>query len=137
MSRVIRALNVVMGCLFLLALAVQYNDPDPVRWMAIYGAAALACLLAFLRRLRRWMPLVVGLVALAWAATLAPGVVGRVSPGDLFREIPMGSTVIEEGREMVGLLIVAAWMLVLLMAAGRRRPTVGDDKPEAWPERAR
>jgi hypothetical protein len=134
MLPVMRVLNVLMGCLFLLAVAVQYNDPDPLRWMAIYGAAAVACLLAFRRRLRRWMPLVVGVVALAWAATLAPGVVGRVSPGDLFRAIPMGSTAIEEGREMVGLLIVAAWMLVLLVAG--RRPTVAD-KEEAWPELAR
>jgi len=135
MPQVIRVMNVLMGCLFLLALVLQYNDPDPLRWMAIYGAAAVVCLLALRRRLRRWMPLVVGVVALAWAATLAPGVVGRVSPRDLFREIPMGSTAIEEGREMGGLLIVAAWMLVLLISA--RRPTVADDKPEAWPERAR
>lgn len=36
--------------LFLLAVAVQWNDPDPVRWMAIYGAAFGVCLVVALSR---------------------------------------------------------------------------------------
>lgn len=120
MPWITRALTALMGLLFLLALAAQYNDPDPLRWMAMYGAAALACLLALGGRLPSWLPPLVGLGALVWAATLAPGVVGRVAPGDPFREVAMASPAIEEAREMVGLLIVALWMLVLLGAA--RRP---------------
>jgi hypothetical protein len=110
----------VMAVLFLFAGAVQYNDPDPIRWMAIYGLAALACGLWLARRLPGWMPAVVGLVALGWAAILAPGVVGRVSIGDLFESYAMKSEPVEEAREMGGLLIVTAWMAVLVFAA--RRP---------------
>jgi hypothetical protein len=112
---------VVMSLLFLLALVAQYNDPDPLRWMAIYGAAAAAGVLLLGGRLPRWLPVVVGLVALIWATALAPGVVGRVAPGDLFREVTMASAAIEEAREMIGLLIVAGWMLVLFAAAPRSR----------------
>lgn len=117
MRRFMRVSTVVMGLLFLLALVAQYNDPDPLGWMAIYGAAAVACLLLLGGRLPRWLPAFVGLVALIWAATLAPGVVGRVAPGDLFREVTMASPAIEEAREMIGLLIVASWMLVLFGVA--------------------
>jgi hypothetical protein len=108
-----------MAILFLFAVAVQYNDPDPLRWMAIYGLAALACGLWLARRLPRWMPAVVGISALGWAATLAPGVVGRVSIGDLFESYAMKSAPVEEAREMGGLLIVAAWMAVLVLVACR------------------
>ena len=107
MRRGMRVPTILMGLLFLVAVALQYNDPDPVQWMAIYGAAALVCLLALRGRLPRWLPALVGLAALVWAAALAPRVVGQVAPGELF-------------REMGGLLIVAIWMLVLLAAAPRQ-----------------
>jgi hypothetical protein len=61
-------------------------------------------------------PVVVGIAALAWAATLAPRVVGRVSVGDLFESYAIKSEPVEEGREMGGLLIVAVWMAVLALA---------------------
>ncbi len=33
--------NGLMAALFLIAAALQYNDPDPLRWLAVYGLAAL------------------------------------------------------------------------------------------------
>ena len=108
-----------MAVLFLIAAALQYNDPDPLRWMAIYGLAALACLLALAGRLPRPVPAAIGLAALAWAATLAPGVVGRVSIGELFESYAMKSEPVEEAREMGGLLIVGAWMAVLALRGAR------------------
>ncbi len=107
-----------MAALFLFAAAVQYNDPDPLRWMGIYGVAALACLLSLAGRLPRWMPVLVGMVALAWAGTLAPGV-GRVSIGEIFQLYGMLSEPVEEAREMGGLLIVATWMGALRLAGVR------------------
>jgi hypothetical protein len=115
----VRLLTGAMVVVFLFAVAVQYNDPDPLRWMAIYGLAALACSLWLARRLPRWIPVVVGIAALAWAMTLAPGVVGRVSVGELFQSYAMKSEAVEEGREMGGLLIVAVWMAVLALTPPR------------------
>ena len=109
-----------MAVLFAFAAAVQYNDPDPLQWMAMYGLAMLACGLALAGRLPRLLAALAGLGALVWAGTLAPGVVERVSLGELFQPYGMLSTAVEEGREMGGLLIVAAWMGVLtLVRAGR------------------
>ena len=113
--------NRLMAVLFLIAAGLQYNDPDPLRWMAIYGLAALGCVLALAGRLPRLVPAAIGLGALAWAATLAPGVLGRVSIGELFESYAMKSEPVEEAREMGGLLVVAAWMAVLAL----RRPSAG------------
>jgi hypothetical protein len=123
--RALRVLTALMGVYFLSAAALQYNDPDPGRWMAIYGAAALACALALVGRLWRWFAVGVGLIAAVWAATLAPGVVGHVAPRDLFGERGMLTPRVEEAREMLGLGIVAVWMAVL---AARHGPHGGPRK---------
>ena len=109
-----------MLLLFTLGAVVQVNDPDPVRWIAVYALAAAACLLSLLRRLHWTLPALLGAAALAWAATLAPRVVGRVPLGDMFREFEMRNVGIEESREMYGLLIIAAWMAALALRARRR-----------------
>jgi hypothetical protein len=108
-----------MLLLFTLGAAVQVNDPDPVRWIAVYALAAAACLLSLLRRMRSTLPAILCAIALAWAATLAPRVVGRVPFRDMFGAFEMRTVGIEESREMYGLLIIAAWMAVLALRARR------------------
>ena len=117
---VLRVLNVVMGFLFVLAAAVQYNDPDPVRWVVIYGAAAVACWLSLRRRLRAGFVVVVGAVALVWALTIVPSVAGKVSFSQLFTDLAMHAPLVEEGRETGGLLLVAVWMAVLFTTLPRQ-----------------
>ena len=111
-------LSGLMALLFLFAAAVQYNDPDPIQWMAIYGAAAVVSAWAALRRsgLPSWAPGLVGLAAFVWACTIAPRALGKVNPLAMFKSWEMKNVAIEENREMFGLLIVAAWMLVLFIA---------------------
>ncbi len=108
-----------MLLLFALGAAVQVNDPDPIRWFAVYALAAAACLLSLLRRLHWAFPALLGAAALAWAATIAPRVVGRVPFGDMFAAWEMRNAGVEESREMYGLLIIAAWMAVLALRARR------------------
>ena len=113
--------NIVMALLFIFSLIVQYNDPDPARWMAVYGAAALACLWAVRGNLPRWLPGLVALAALTWIGLWFPRVLGKVGFGEMFKEAGMATLAIEEGRELIGLLLVAIWMVVLFFRAGRRR----------------
>lgn len=113
MTKAWRAADAVMLLLFLFGAAVQFNDPDPVRWIAIYGLAAVACLLSLMRRLRWPFPALLCAVCLVWAATLAPRVLGRVPFGDMFGAFEMRNVGIEESREMYGLTIIAAWMAAL------------------------
>jgi hypothetical protein len=105
--------------LFAFSVVVQVNDPDPLPWIAIYGAAALACLMS---SSAHWtFPVAIGIVALAWAATLAPNVIGRVPFLEMFEEFEMKDAGVEESREMYGLLLIAGWMAVLGHRAFWRR----------------
>ena len=122
MRQLVFAANVVMCFVFLAFTAVQYNDPDPYWWMPMYGSAALACFLRWRAKPVRGLAVLVALVALVWAGFLAPDVVGKVSFSEMFSSFRMISKVVEEEREMFGLLIVAGWMGVLITGAGARFP---------------
>lgn len=115
--------NYVMLVAFVFGVIVQYNDPDPARWMAIYGAAALACGLYAAGR-RQWIaPGIVLLVAVIWGATLAPAALGKVGFGELFEAFEMKDERVEIGREFGGLAIIAAWMLALTIVSSRKAQT--------------
>ena len=111
-----------MSSLFAFAAAVQFNDPDPLRWIAIYGAACALSLVVFFRR-RVWpaAALTVCVVAVAWAALIAFGGPAVSEYRRMFDAWEMKSPSVEEAREASGLLIVAVWMIVLLIRA-RRSP---------------
>jgi len=121
-----RVLQWVMAAAFALSVAVQYNDPDPLVWMAIYGAAMGVAIWAALRPRSYlwWVPAAVGVVAMVWAADLLPQVAGRVRIPELFASWEMKNARVEVAREDGGLLIVAFWMAVTtLVALFRRKPT--------------
>jgi hypothetical protein len=106
--------NYVMIPVFLMCVVVQYNDPDPIRWMAIYGAALICCILFVLRKLPKWLPITIAAVAVVWALTIPPSFWGKQIPmGEVFSMIHMIHPGVEEVREMLGLLIVAGWMIAL------------------------
>jgi transmembrane protein TMEM220 len=109
--------NAVMVLAFVFSVIVQVNDPDPLSWMAVYGAAALLCGLELRRLVRPLFPALLAALALAWAATIAPRVVGQVPFADMFAEFEMRNAGVEESREMYGLLIVAGWMAAVAVAA--------------------
>ncbi len=115
-----RLLNGAMALLFLFGAAVQYNDPDPLRWIAIYVAAAVMCVLAVANRLPWWLAASVGAVALAWAATLAPSAFPHVRIPEMFAAWEMANQRVEEGREMYSLLLIAIYMGVLAVVLRRR-----------------
>jgi Transmembrane family 220, helix len=124
MRPVWRIFNALMGTLLVFSAALQYNDPNPLRWAAVYLAAALPCWLALNGHSFRLWPAVVGGVSLAWAVTYLLRGVPTVSPLHMFDEWEMKNQQVLETRELFGLLIVTAWMLVLVIAAwraGRRK----------------
>lgn len=120
MKILMRMLNYVMTACFLFSVIVQYNDPDPIVWMLIYGLAGLACALAIAGRLNWIFPAAIGVVALVWALTLAPNVIGKVAFGELFEAFEMKDERVEVAREFGGLLIVAFWMAALTAHSLRR-----------------
>lgn len=90
--------------LFLLAVAVQTNDPDPYIWMPVYLVPALICLAAVSGKLHWIVPIAASGLAYVGFALLAIQVFGQQ---------PLFS---EEAREMWGLLIIAIWLDALGVA---------------------
>ena len=106
-----RNVSWAMAALYLFSAALQYNDPDPLRWMAIYVAAAVAAAALPLRRWAIPLSFVVALAALAWAAILTPEIWGRVGFTDLWRKMSEKGGAVEVEREIGGLVIVVGWLV--------------------------
>jgi hypothetical protein len=119
------AANVLMALMFAFSVVVQMNDPDPVLWMAMYAAATAVAVLEVRRKAPWWAACGVGIIALIWAGTIAPRVLGVVPFASMFEEFEMKNLAVEESREMYGLLIVAIWMLAIEWAGMRRRRALG------------
>jgi hypothetical protein len=110
-----------MGVLFLVSTALQFNDPDPLGWMAIYAAAGVACLLPRGRSVRLWLAAVTALAACIWAGSLAPRTLPDLVLSDLVKKMEDKTPQIELGREMLGLVILAVVLSCVAIAEWRRR----------------
>jgi hypothetical protein len=114
-----RWLDGLLFLLFLVAVAVQWNDPDPVAWMLGYGVAASLSLAACFGRFPVLPNLVAALAFTIWFCTLA----GTLPSAPLvaFTSFKMTAASHEEPREAIGLLLAAGWTFVLARRGLRRR----------------
>jgi hypothetical protein len=122
--------NGLMAALFLFSAALQYNDPEPWRWAAIYVAAAVPCVVA-LRRTPSWiMPAAVLAWSLIWVSFYVQRNAWSVPLSEAFATWKMQNQQMLEKREMTGLLIVIGWMVVMIIAAlaNRRRRLAGQER---------
>jgi hypothetical protein len=123
-SGVLVAANILFAALFVFSAGLQYNDPDPGAWIAIYAAAAVATVAALHVRGGWIAAALVALVAAVWAGWLWYGVAGHVEASDVVRKMSEKGGKVEEMREAGGLSIAVAWLLVTTGAgwrAARRR----------------
>lgn len=125
-----KIINALFAVIFILSALIQYNDPDPVLWMAIYGYGALTCALAFAKKDNKIWHLVGIIVFLLYAAYLifvSEGVLSWITKheaesitGPMAHEKPW----IEFTREFFGLLILSfAHLLNLLFRFKTKPPT--------------
>lgn len=118
-GRSLRIAAGAMTALFLVSAVVQWNDPDPIYWIAIYGAAAILSA----RAAQGQLPLVPNALALLTFAALA----ARALPDLLaareqaFTHWHMLSPSDEVAREAGGLMICALWSAVQTACALRAR----------------
>ena len=110
----------LMAALFIYAAALQYNDDDILRWMAIYLAAAACCIGGIVGRLKWWIPALVAAISIGWAVIYASRGAAGLPLGEMFAEWEMKNEQIVEEREMWGLAIVATWMILLAVTFRRR-----------------
>jgi hypothetical protein len=117
-GRAFRACAGVMCALFLLSVAVQYNDPDPWLWMPLYGLAAGLAGLGAAGRLPLRANAAAGVLYLALFAWWAPTLL-EARP-EAFESFHMRAPEDEAPREAGGLALCALWSGVqTLIARGR------------------
>ena len=118
---IVRVFNVLLVGLFATAAAVQYNDPDPALWMAIYGSVALCGILYLGGWLPFWMPTLLSVACVIGALYLLVQVVGGIGFVDPTGREMVGVT--ESGREMLGLLFTAGGAAVVAYQVRRNEST--------------
>jgi len=102
--------NFILAAIFALFAIVQYNDPDPLRWILLYGFIALTSLLA---GFRKYYPAILYsgiVVCILWALSLFPSVrelFMENNPSDLVESMQAKKPYIEGSRESFGLLLSA------------------------------
>jgi hypothetical protein len=120
-GRLAMAVRWILAAVLIVFAALQYNDPDALLWIAIYGLAAMWCILGAQRPgLLRRSPL----LRSAAIASLVVYLLGFLWEIRDFNADFLGRTMMEPGvettREAFGLLICALVTAYLLWAD--RRP---------------
>jgi len=112
MKILFKFLSVIFTVLFLISAALQYNDPDPIIWIVIWGTAGILSVLFFFDKISVSLSFITGLVCFIGSLYLFPSYFQGFSLEDGAIEN------IELAREAVGLLIIA---LVMWLYAFRIR----------------
>ena len=109
MKRFFKFLGGVFAILFLISAVLQYNDPDPLLWIAIYGIATIVTLGFLFNKVSYMVPAFVGLLGVIGFFLIFP---------EKFEGFAIGNgdiKNIEEAREAFGLLIIAIVMFVFAL----------------------
>jgi hypothetical protein len=120
----------VLAVLMLLAVAVQYNDPDGPLWMVYYGVPAAWCLLAAVKpQLFANVPVRVFLAAsvVVWAVLAIvywPPVTGfwHEEVWEMGKTDMQAAAIAEQAREGMGLMIATAVLIVVGVWAFAKPP---------------
>lgn len=114
----VRTVNIVFCVLFIIAAALQYNDPDPYIWMPVYLYAAVLC--GFAAR-KRFYPraYIVGIVLYSMYAAylffVDQGVLEWIQEHhseNIAETMKATKPWIEQSREFFGLLILILALLI-------------------------
>lgn len=116
-----RMMSFLLAGLALVSMGLQFNDPDPVYWVAAYGATALVVgAMGLGKRSQLWTAITIGVVVggMLWSV---PGFGAYLLAGDygsIFGSMRADRPYIEESREFLGL----AMSLAALTWVYRRQP---------------
>ncbi|MCB9305687.1 MAG: transmembrane 220 family protein [Lewinellaceae bacterium] len=111
-----KTLRWTLAVVFALFAAVQYNDPDPLSWILLYGGVAVLFAMSAMGRLYRPAVWVWLLAAVVWAVSLFPDFIAWIRMGEpsIVGSMKAESPWIELTREFLGLVIAALGCTFLL-----------------------
>lgn len=115
MNKGLKILALLATALFVVAAALQYNDPDSLQWIAIYGVAALVSLRVYFGKIAPLLVTVVSAVYLIWGIVSWPEeFVGlSLESGDI--------NSVEQGREALGLIVTGIVLGIFSFALRSRK----------------
>lgn len=111
---------VLMIVLFSYAIVVQFNDPDTAYWIALYAISLLTTVLAVINVSLGgfyWLVLGIYLASVAW---LSPNF--SSTSLEAFAAVGMDNIQQELVRELWGMVICAAWAVVLVIRDSNLNP---------------
>ncbi len=115
--------SIIFAIIFLLFCIVQFNDPDPFIWIAIYSSMVVVCAIAAFDYYPRRMYWILLVLFVAYSTMDIPSVLIWLKQDDraaLFDEVAkMKYLYIEETREFLGLMICVS-VLVFYLVKSRR-----------------
>ena len=108
-------IGLIFAILFFLFAALQYNDPDPWSWIAIYGVAAIASLLQGFGKISDKLLLLLAIGFSAATLSYAPEILSWAQNGfsNIAGEMKTEDPHIELVRETFGLAIASAALFYL------------------------
>jgi hypothetical protein len=112
-----RVLNYVFAAVFFVMAGLQFNDPDPIYWIAVYSGTALVALSKALGRFSEfWAAIVIGGV-IAGLIHAVPGVLNFIEYGtfeELTGKMTASRPYIESTREFgelfIALVVLASYV---------------------------
>ena len=106
----------LLSIVFFLFAGLQFNDPDPLIWLGVYGLTAILCLLFSFGKTFLTATLALIFLCLLWATTLLPSLfqwIQSSNMNEIFGSMMDNKPYIEESRELMGLLIASAGLFVI------------------------
>jgi len=122
-----KVFNIFFIFLFIVSAGLQYNDPDPLVWMAIYLYGAYLCFLAIKNKYNPWLFITGISVYSIYAIYLlldSNGVISWISQHEsesLVQSMKATKPWIEESREFFGLLILVTVLSIDMIWLSRKR----------------
>ncbi len=122
-----KVFNIIFVVLFIIAAALQYNDPDPYIWVPIYLYGAFLCFKAIQQKYNSLLYITGLLIYSAYALYLFTDKTGVLSWATKYNAANIAETMkaskpwIEETREFFGLLILIIVLLINLTWLKRRQ----------------
>lgn len=115
-----KACSYFMMVFFSLSVILQYNDPDWLVWMAIYGIILISTIFLTVKAglLRLHWPLI-GLALLYGYGVFLYSDGFLVFSSEFFQASGMKTIKIERARELWGLIICFSWTIILIFYNSR------------------
>jgi len=113
-------INLLLCAIMGLCAALQYNDPDPLPWIAFYTLAATAGFL-YTARVGPQACIAVAAVGGRWAVHIARAHHEIVSFTEIAQSMQAQAPGIELSRELGGLSLSSAWLAALGIGEWMRR----------------